>query len=287
MLYSIFEKIKIILEMIKFSHTVFALPFAFTGAILAARGLPTPSQILWIVVAMAGARSGAMGLNRLIDSKIDKLNPRTKNRAIPAGLVTGKQTIIFIFGSFLLLIIAAYQLNPLCFKISPLVILILFLYSYTKRFTWISHLFLGLSLSLAPIGAWIAIRGAIELPAFLLGFGVLFWVGGFDIIYALQDIDFDRSHGLYSIPQRFGTTKALSISRWFHFITLICLFLLLFLMDLGVFYLLGMLVITSLIIYEHSLIKENDLSKINAAFFNMNGYISLTVFIFTLVDILV
>jgi len=280
-------QIKIILEMIKFEHTIFALPFAFTGALLAARGLPTGRQILWITIAMVGARSAAMGFNRWADRKFDAENPRTRERALPRGLVTPFQVVAFTAVSSVVLIFAASRLNTLSFVLSPLALGIVFFYSYTKRFTFLAHAFLGLAISLAPIGSWIAVAGRIETPALMLGAAVLFWLVGFDVLYALQDIDFDRRAGLQSIPQRFGINRSLWISRISHAITMAALFWLYGLLSLGWFYLAGVLIALFLIIYEHSLVRENDLSKLNMAFFNMNGYISVTIFVFTLLDVLI
>lgn len=283
----VFEKIKVILEMIKFSHTLFALPFAFMGAILSARGIPSLTKIFWILIAMVGARSAAMFLNRLIDWRIDALNPRTKERAIPKGLVTPVQTVILIIASFAILFLAAYMLNELCFKLAPFAAGILILYSYTKRFTWLSHFVLGIALSMAPIGAWIAVKGEFELPAFILGIAVVFWLAGFDILYALQDIEFDKKIGLYSIPRFLGIKKSLWLSRGFHFLMVIFLLLLYPAMGLGKFYLIGIIAAAGLLIYEHSLIREDDLSKINIAFFNANAYVSLCIFVFTLIDVVI
>ncbi len=271
--------------MIKFSHTVFALPFAFMGAILSARGIPSANKIFWILIAMIGARSAAMFLNRLIDWRIDALNPRTKERAIPKGLVTPVQTVIFIIVSFAIFFLAAYMLNDLCFKLAPIATGVLILYSYTKRFTWLSHFVLGIALSMAPIGAWIAVTGRFELPAFILGLAVVFWLAGFDILYALLDIEFDKKMGLYSIPRFFGIKKSLWLSRGFHFLMVFFLLSLYPVIGLGRFYLIGIIAASGLLIYEHSLIKEHDLSKINIAFFNANAYVSLCIFIFTLIDV--
>ncbi len=284
---NILEKTRIILEMIKFSHTLFALPFAFMGAILAARGIPSLDKIFWILAAMVGARSAAMFLNRLIDWRIDALNPRTKDRAIPKGLITPAQTVIFILISFIILFFAAYMLNPLCLMLTPLASAILILYSYTKRFTWASHLILGLALSMAPMGAWIAVAGRFEAPAFVLSFAVMLWLAGFDILYALQDIEFDKRMRLYSIPRFLGIRKSLWVSRTFHFFMAITLFSIYPLMNLGIFYLIGVALASMLLIYEHSLIKEGDLSRINAAFFNANAYISLSLFTFTFIDVVI
>jgi 4-hydroxybenzoate polyprenyltransferase len=280
------KKIQIILEMIKFEHTIFALPFAFTGAVLAADGLPPWRTVFWIVVAMVGARSAAMGFNRWADRKIDAANPRTRTRALPMGLVSPAQVVLFIVVSSALLVFAAYMLNPLAFSLSPLALAVVFFYSYTKRFTYLSHAFLGLAISLAPVGSWVAVAGRIELPALVLGAAVLFWLVGFDVLYALQDVAFDRQAGLHSIPQRFGIRNALWISRASHAATIVMLVWLSFMLPLGCLYLIGVFIAAALLVYEHSLVKENDLSKLNIAFFNMNGYLSVTVFAFTLLDAL-
>jgi len=279
------SKIKIILEMIKFEHTIFALPFAFTGALMAARGLPAWGKVFWITIAMVGARSAAMGFNRLVDRHFDAENPRTSVRALPQGLVSPLQVIAFSLVSSLLLIYAAYRLNPLCFLLSPLALSIVFFYSYTKRFTFLAHAFLGLAIAGAPLGAWIAVTGRFEAPAIVLGVAVLFWLLGFDVLYALQDIDFDRKAGLHSIPQRFGVARALWISRFSHAVTMAALFWLAALRHLGWWYLAGVIIALGLILYEHTLVKEGDLAKLDMAFFNMNGYISVTVFLFTLLDV--
>jgi 4-hydroxybenzoate polyprenyltransferase len=281
----VLSKIKIILEMIKFEHTIFALPFAFTGALLALDGLPSLEQVIWIIAAMVGARSAAMGFNRWADRDIDAQNPRTKTRALPLGLVTPAQVLAFIIVSSGLLVLAAYMLNPLSFTLSPVALAIVCFYSFTKRFTFLSHAFLGLAISGAPMGAWIAVTGRFEFPALVLGVAVLFWLVGFDILYALQDLEFDRKAGLHSVPQRFGVRTSLLISRSAHLVTMLCLFWIYVLLPVGLVYLLGVLVAMGLIIYEHSLVKESDLSKLNIAFFNMNGYISVTIFIFTLLDV--
>jgi 4-hydroxybenzoate polyprenyltransferase len=283
----IIEKIRIVIEMIKFPHTVFALPFAFIGAILAEKKIPSLDKIFWITVAMVGARSAAMSFNRLADWRFDALNPRTKDRALPKGILTPLQVMIFIILTGTIFIFATSRLNPLAFKLSPLALFIVFFYSYTKRFTILSHFFLGLSLSLAPIGAWIGIKGMIELPALLLGSAVVFWLIGFDILYALEDIDFDRKTGLKSIPQKLGIKKSLYISRFSHLITVLLLFSLYPLLNLGYIYLIGLAAITGLFIREHSLVKENDLTKLDIAFFNMNGYISVVVFLATLADLII
>ena len=281
-----FDQIKIILEMIKFEHTIFALPFAFTGALLALGSLPSLRQSFWIVAAMVGARSAAMGFNRWADRDIDAENPRTKTRALPLGLVTPTQVLAFIIVSSALLMFAAYMLNPLSFMLAPLALAIVFVYSYTKRFTFLSHAVLGLAIAGAPMGAWIAVTGRFEFPSLVLGLAVLSWLVGFDILYALQDMEFDRTAGLHSVPQRFGVRTSLLISRLAHLVTLSCLFWLYTILPVGMTFLLGVLIAMGLIMYEHSLVREDDLSKLNIAFFNMNGYISVTIFLFTLLDVL-
>jgi 4-hydroxybenzoate polyprenyltransferase len=281
-----FQKISIFLEMIKFSHTIFALPFALTGALLAAGGLPGGMQIFWIVMAMAGARTAAMGLNRLIDAEIDAKNPRTASRAIPAGLIGKGATLVFILASLALLLAAAAQLNPLCLKLAPVAVFFLVLYSYCKRFTALAHVVLGICLAAAPIGAWIAIRGSVDLPAILLGSIVLFWVAGFDILYALQDMEFDRAAGLHSIPVALGVNGSLWAARLFHLIMMALLIWLLISMQLGGFFLAGIFTAGALLLYEHWLLRSGDLTKLDAAFFNMNGYISIAILIFSAADVL-
>lgn len=273
--------------MIKLSHSVFALPFAFTGAILAAFGIPSLKQVFWIAVAMVGARSGAMGLNRIIDRKIDAKNPRTASREIPSGKIKVRDAVIFTCTSLAVFVFAAYNLNPLCMKLSPVAIAVLVIYSYTKRFTWMAHFVLGIAISAAPLGAWIAIRGAFDWEIVPLSIAVVFWLAGFDVLYALQDIEFDRSHGLHSIPQRFGIKRSLIFSRIFHFITWSMLAVNGIIFNLNLVYWIGMFLTAGLLVYEHSLVKHDNLSKLNMAFFNINGYISIAVFVFTLIALIV
>jgi 4-hydroxybenzoate polyprenyltransferase len=283
----IWARIRIFLEMIKFSHTIFALPFALTGALLAAGGAPSLQQIFWIVMAMVGARTAAMGLNRLIDADIDARNPRTATRAIPAGLL-GKGTVaLFIVLSIALLLYAAARLNPLCLKLAPVALFFLVLYSYCKRFTALAHLVLGLCLGAAPVGAWIAIRGTVDLPPVVLGLAVLFWVTGFDILYALQDLEFDRSAGLHSIPVRLGLNGSLWLARLLSLAMIALLVWLLLLLNLGVFFMVGVVLSALLLFYEHWLLRNGDLAKLDLAFFTMNGYISIIIFVATLLDILI
>ncbi len=283
-------KLTTLLEMIKFSHTVFAFPFALMGVVLAslANGTaPTFGQIFWVCVAMVGARTAAMGLNRIIDARIDAENPRTAERHLPSGRVSTAEAWLMVFGAFALLLVAAWMLNPLCLKLSPVAIFFLVLYSYCKRFTSMAHIVLGVCLAAAPVGAWIALRGDIGWPVMVLGLAVLFWVAGFDIFYALQDYEFDREKGLFSIPSRFGVKRSFQITRLFHIVMILLLLLLTLSQGLGVIYLVGVLVVAGLLVYEHLLVKPSDLSRLDAAFFNMNGYISVTIFLFTLADALV
>ena len=280
------NKAVLYLRMIKFSHSVFALPFAFTGAILAASGIPPAARLLWIAVAMVGARSGAMGLNRIVDRRIDAANPRTAGREIPSGKIGAGEAAAFTLVSFAALLFAAYMLNPLCLKLAPLAIVVLAFYSYTKRFTWLAHFVLGLSISAAPLGAWIAVRGSLDAEILPLAVAVIFWLAGFDVLYALQDIEFDRSYGLHSIPRRFGVGKSLVLARVFHFVTWSLLVWNGVLFHLGLIYWGGIIVVGGLLVYEHSLVKKDDLSRLNMAFFNMNGYISTAVFVFTLMSVI-
>ncbi len=275
------------LKMIKFAHSIFALPFAFTAAILAADGLPTIWQIFWIGIAMVGARSGAMGLNRVIDHKIDAANPRTMGREIPTGAVSKASALVFSLISLGVMVFAAYMLNPLCLKLSPVAIVILILYSFAKRFTWGAHFVLGLAISAAPMGAWIAVTGAFDLKIVPLVVAVLLWLPGFDILYALQDKDFDREFGLHSIPVSFGVKNSLKISRFLHLVSWILLYITGVLFGLGSVYWLGLGVVAVLFIYEHSLVKADDLSRLDMAFFNMNGYISVTIFVFTFIEVVI
>ena len=283
----IVEKTRTFLEMIKFSHTVFALPFALTAALLAATGLPQPAQIFWIIMAMVGARTTAMGLNRLVDAEIDGKNPRTATRAIPAGLLSKGSVAAFVILSILLLLFAAYRLNPLCLKLSPIALFFLALYSYCKRFTAFAHVVLGICLAGAPIGAWIAIRGEVSLPPIILGAAVLFWVAGFDILYALQDLEFDKSVGLHSIPVSLGVSGSLWLARIFSAIMILLLLWLRFALELGLPFLCGIAAASLLLLYEHLLLKDGDLTKLDLAFFTMNGYVSIIILIATFAEIFV
>ncbi|MGI6285282.1 UbiA-like polyprenyltransferase [Neomoorella humiferrea] len=275
------RKLKIFLEMIKFEHTIFALPFAYLGAFLAAGGRPTLAQLGWITLAMIGARTAAMSLNRLIDRHIDALNPRTADRALPRGLLSVAEVWLYTIISFALLFYAAARLNWLCVQLLPIAVFVLSVYSYTKRWTWACHLVLGLADSLAPVGAWVAVRTAVDLPAVVLGLGMGSWVAGFDIIYACQDYDFDRQYGIHSIPARFGKARALTIARFLHAFAVLMLVLVGLLLDLSPTYFLGVILAAVILIYEHRLVSPEDLSRINIAFLNLNGYLSVLMFIFT------
>ena len=279
------RNLRITLEMIKFEHSVFALPFALTGAMLAARGLPSARQLFWIVAAMVGARSAAVSFNRIADLRLDAANPRTATRALPAGLLSVRFAVLFTVASAGMLVLAAYQLNPLCFRLSPLALALLFLYSYTKRFTWLTHLVLGLCLGLAPAAAWIAVRGSLDWPILLLSAAVALWVSGFDIIYACQDLEFDRQADLFSLPRRLGIRRALQVAGLLHFLMLGLLAALAAVLNLGWVSLLGLAVVAALLAYEHHLVKPHDLSRINAAFFTVNGYISVLFFLFWALDL--
>ncbi|MFP3387983.1 UbiA-like polyprenyltransferase [Brevibacillus sp. SIMBA_040] len=285
------RKLKIILEMIKFEHSLFALPFAFMGAVLGSivieKTWPTWMQIFWVTVAMVGARSAAMSLNRVIDRVIDSKNPRTATRAIPAGLISILEVISFIVVSFAVLFIAAYQLNDLAVKLLPLAVFVLVLYSYTKRFTWLCHFVLGVSIGFGPLGGWVATTGQVDPIGLLLFVSVMFWTAGFDIIYACQDADFDRKEGLFSMPSRFGIKNALIVARVCHILTFIGLMSLYAVADLSIWFLIGVLISGAILIYEHSLVKPTDLSKLDVAFFNMNGILSVVMFTFTMIDLVI
>lgn len=277
------KSIKDFLEFIKFEHTIFALPFAYLGMVLAANGWPTWYQFAWITIAMASARTLAMGTNRLADRWIDAQNPRTANRPLIQGTISVRNALIGTIISGIVLAIAAWQLGPFTFKLLPGAYLFLIGYSFTKHFTWLSHFILGFTDGLAVMGAWAAIRGSLftydDLPAWILLATVTLWIGGFDIIYACQDVQFDRQNGLQSIPARFGIPFALRLSSICHFLTVLLL------LGLGLFlgyswlYWIGMTIIVALLIWEHLLVKPDDLSNINIAFFNINGYISITLFL--------
>ena len=277
-------RLRTVLEMIKFEHSVFALPFALTGALLAARftanSWPTWRQLLWIVVAMVAARSAAMTINRIADLRYDKENPRTAQRALATGALTVSFAWIFTLSAIAAFLVAAWQLNPLALKLAPVALFILFFYSFTKRFTSWSHLFLGFALGISPAAAWIAITGHLDLRMLILCAAVTLWVGGFDVLYACQDVDFDRRAGLFSIPERFGIANALLIARVMHAGVVALLAWLAASCALPWPAWLGVVVVAALLAYEHSLVKANDLGKLDAAFFIMNGYISISFLLF-------
>ena len=284
--HSLFRSLRTTLEMIQVEHSVFALPFALIGALLAARGWPTAHQLFWIVVAMVGARSAAMSFNRLIDRRLDALNPRTAGRALPTGLLSARFVLVFALLSSAVLVFAASRLNPLALRLSPVALAILFVYSYTKRFTMLSHLVLGFCLGIAPAAAWIAVRGTLEPAILLLPAAVTLWTAGFDILYACQDVDFDRRFGLHSVPQRWGIRRALQVSSALHVLMVMVLFWLAWLERLGWLSLGGVAAAGLLLIYEHHLVKPHDLSRLNAAFFNTNGWIGILLLVFWAADIL-
>jgi 4-hydroxybenzoate polyprenyltransferase len=273
--------------MIRFEHTVFALPFAFIGALLARNGLPTGWQVTWIVVAMVGARSSAMAFNRIADVHYDKLNPRTSNRALAAGTLSMGFAWAFTVAMSALFVFAAWELNLLCFYLSFPTLAILFLYSYTKRVTLLSHVVLGFAIGCAPLAAWLAIRGDFAWPPILLCGAVMFWVAGFDLIYALQDIEFDRKAKLFSFPSRFGVAPALVLSAIFHSLTVMLLFATAMITNLGWIALAGIAIVAGILYWEHRLVTPTDLSRINVAFFNLNGYISILLLLTFAGDILI
>jgi 4-hydroxybenzoate polyprenyltransferase len=272
-------KLKTTLEMIKFEHTLFALPFAFLGAVMAAEGLPTWWQILWISLAMVGARSAAMTFNRIVDRDFDAANPRTANRELPSGQLSVRFAWVFFLASVVLFLVAAYSLNWLTFALSPIALASVLGYSYAKRFTSFSHLLLGWALAISPTGAWIAVRGAIdsEVPL-LISLFVLMWTSGFDIMYACQDHDFDRKAGLRSIPARFGVARSLWMARLFHIQAWVVLLILYLVSGLGVVALIGVGLVALLLVYQHTIVKPNDLSRMNAAFFTTNAFVSIILF---------
>jgi 4-hydroxybenzoate polyprenyltransferase len=280
------QNLRVTLEMIKWEHSIFALPFALCGAMLAAGGWPAWHQLAWIIVAMVSARSAAMAFNRVADAAIDAANPRTRTRALPAGALTPSFVATFVVLSCAVFVLAASRLNHLTLILSPLALAIVLLYSYTKRFSRWSHLVLGFALGIAPAAAWIAVRASLDPRILLLTAAVTFWVGGFDVLYACQDFDFDREAGLHSVPRYFGIRAALAIARLFHAIMLLLLIALVIAFGLGKLAIAGIVAVAILLAYEHSLVSTRDLSKLNAAFFTMNGVISVVFFVFVAADLL-
>ncbi len=285
------RKLKIFLDMIKFEHTIFALPFAYMGAVLGGvlhnDHLPSWMQMLWITLAMVGARTAGMALNRVIDRTIDALNPRTSSRALPAGLMKTAEAWLFIILSFGLFFLATSQLDPLAMKLMPIAIVMLVGYSYMKRFTWLCHLFLGLTNGLAALGGWVAITGELNATAFVFYITIALWIAGFDILYACQDAEFDRDAKLHSIPTRFGIRASLWIAKGFHIGTAVGLLVLYVITDLSWWYVAGMLISYLILFYEHRIVSPNDLSRLNTAFFTMNGILAVILFVFTWIDVIV
>ncbi len=284
------KRVRLTLEMIKFEHSVFALPFALTGALLAIRDAQLTfsavwPKMLWIIVAMVSARSAAMAFNRVVDADIDARNPRTKARHIPAGLLSKAFGWGFVAVSIGVFVFAARALNPLCLALAPVALGVVLLYSFTKRFTSMSHLVLGFALGIAPAAAWIAIRGELDLRILWLTAAVTFWTAGFDIIYSCQDFEFDSDAGLFSLPRRLGIGGALMVSRLLHIAMLACLAALVQSLHLGLLALAGIVVVAALLLYEHRLVKADDLSRVDAAFFTINGYVSVLFFLFWAADI--
>jgi len=283
----VFRNLKITFEMIKWEHSIFALPFALCGAVLAAGGVPAWRPLAWIIVAMVSARSAAMAFNRLADVSIDAANPRTATRALPVGQLTPAFVSVFVLVSCGVFVLAASQLNRLTLLLSPVALAVILLYSYTKRFTRWSHLVLGFALGIAPAAAWIAVRGSLDPRILLLTAAVTFWVGGFDVIYACQDYEYDSAHGLHSIPRYLGIKNALAIARLFHILMIGLLVALVVTFGLGKLSMVGVAAVAALLLYEHMLVRHDDLSKLNAAFFTMNGVISVVFFLFVAGDVLV
>jgi 4-hydroxybenzoate polyprenyltransferase len=269
------ERLFVYLSFVRFSHSIFALPFALAGVLLAARRVSiAPPSIGWILIAMVGARSAAMGFNRLVDARLDALNPRTANRELPTGAMTSREATIFVVVSSLVFVYAAWRLNPLCFALSPFALGIVFWYSLAKRYTHWTQLFLGLAMAVAPVGGWLAVGGRGGWEPWLLAIAIATWVGGFDVLYACQDVDFDRAHGLRSIPARFGVSAALKISRSMHAVTIASLLALPLVTPLPAFYLVGVCAVAAMLAYEQSLVRADDLSQVKHAF-DLNGYVGI------------
>jgi 4-hydroxybenzoate polyprenyltransferase len=280
----VWRRVQIVLEAIKFEHTIFALPFALMGLVYAAEGVPDARTLGWILVAMVGARTAAMAFNRIADRTIDALNPRTRQRALPAGLLTVRQMATLMAGAIVAFVYAAWQLNWLCFWLSPVALAIILGYSYSKRFTPLSHYWLGLSLGIAPSATWIAVRGTLELPPILLTLAVALWVAGFDILYSLQDYEFDKQYGLRSLPETLGKAQAIAVSRLSHLLCIGLFALAGYTLQVGWLYYVGVAFAALMLAYEQSLVKPDDLSKLDLAFFTMNGYVSIGLFLFSLLE---
>ena len=281
---ALFRSIGTTLEMIKWEHSVLTLPFGLTGAVLAANGIPNLHTSIWIIVALVAARSAAMAFNRLADATIDATNPRTSTRALPAGKLSKGFVAWFVVITSAILILAAWELNPLAFYLSPVALSVVFAYSFTKRFTRWSHVALGLAMGMAPAAAWIAVRGALDPRILILTAAVIFWGAGFDILYACQDFEHDRTVEVYSVPKAFGIRGALGIARFFHIVTVLLLAWMIVAFGLGKIAVAGVVFVACLLIYEHSLVKHDDLSRVNAAFFTMNGLVSMAFLFFIAAD---
>ncbi len=283
----LFQRISVFLEMIKFEHSIFALPFAYLGLFLAARGIPSAHALLWVTISMIGVRTLAMTLNRLIDQKIDAENPRTKSRALPAGLLTSKFAWVTVFVAIAIYLFAASRLNSLCFRLAPITIVFVWVYPYLKRCTWASHWFLGLILGMAPYGGWLAVRPEFNWAPGLLMIAVMSWVGGFDVFYALQDTEFDKMKGLYSFPAKFGVGPAIFAGKLSQGVTIAALVGAGYLLGLGIAYWIGLFLVSAFIYKEHRLVSESGLGKINEAFFNMNAWVSVIIFLSAFIDLMV
>lgn len=279
------QKIKLYANLIKFEHTIFAIPFVLSAVFIVEKGLPPLNKVIWILIAAIAGRTAGMSFNRFFDLPFDKLNPRTKNWVSATGAVKAGEILALAIVSSVILVYSAYKLNNLAFYLSPIAILLLIIYPLGKRFTNFVHLILGGVYFIIPIAVSIALKGKIEISIVFLGLAMAFWVAGFDIFYALQDIEFDRKVGVHSIPAKFGIRKAIIFARFFHFLTLVFLILTGYFANLGILYFSGLFLLTGFLIYEHLLIKENELSKINMAFFTINGYISILYMLIVILDI--
>ncbi|HUI31669.1 MAG TPA: UbiA-like polyprenyltransferase [Candidatus Acidoferrales bacterium] len=274
-------------RMIRFSHTLFAMPFALTSIVMVSFSHKvTPDKLLWIIVAMVGARSAAMGFNRIADREYDAKNPRTRHRELPTRQISLREASLFVTFAALVLVFAAHELNSLCFYLSPVALAVVFFYSLTKRFTWLSHIFLGLGMGLAPVGAWLGIAGQFSSASILLGLTVVAWGAGFDIIYSCQDLEYDDEVNLYSMPRSLGVRKALRVSSLLHFVAFVLLLSLKFILPLGNIYLFGLALVGLMLVYQHRIVRPDDLDRINIAFFNLNAYLSVGLFLFTLIDVI-
>jgi 4-hydroxybenzoate polyprenyltransferase len=289
---NIWAKLKLYGDLVMFSHSLFALPFGLIGMLLAANGLPSARVFFWIIVALIGARNAANAINRLIDAQFDAWNPRTADRHMPRGLVSAKEVLALSIIGFGLLLLAAWQLNPLCLKLAPVAVLLLVLYSYTKRFTWACHLVLGFCCGIAPTASWLAVTGEFALPPMLLSAAVMCWVAGFDIIYATQDMEFDRKTGLYAVPAKFGIPMALKMAKALHLAVILLLLMVPYFSAHphaipGVFYYLGIAVVAGLLFWEHLIVKPDDLKQVTTAAYTVNQIIGVTLLIFTIIDVFI